>query len=472
MKKKRESHKLFFIGLDFLSAATAWFLFFAYRKFFIESDNLGHHIAFQTGPQFYLGLFYVPIYWLVIYYLSGNYRDVWRRSRIKEFSNTFSQTVFGVVVLFFLLLLDDEVKTYTAYYDTFFALLILHFSLTIFVRLMIATFIKSMLRSKKIGFNTIIVGNNARSLDLYNELQTDRISQGYMLVGFVDNGSNNNFLNNKLNMLGGYKDLPAIIKKNEIEEVIIAIESSKHKEIIEVTNLLEDENVILKIIPDLYDVVSGSVKMQSVLGTVLIEINHEMMPVWQHVVKRGIDIIASILVITILSPLYFALAIAIKFSTKNKVFFKQERIGIHGKPFQIIKFRSMVVDAEKNGPTLASINDTRVTPIGRWLRKYRLDELPQFYNVLIGEMSIVGPRPERKFFIDKIIEVAPHYKHLQRVRPGITSWGQVKFGYAENVEQMVERLKFDILYIENMTIAVDFRIMVYTILTIIKGSGK
>jgi exopolysaccharide biosynthesis polyprenyl glycosylphosphotransferase len=470
--KKRKIHTIFFIALDYFAAAIAWLSFFLYRKYFIEPDKFGYQIPFEVSQNFYLGLIYVPIYWLILYYLAGYYNDVWKRSRIKDLSGTFTISVLGVIILFFLLLLDDEVKSYKAYYYTVFTLFILHYGVTIFFRIVSSTYIKSLLRNKKIGFNTIIVGNNLRALDLVNEIITDRISQGYRLIGFVDSEKQNTFLNTRLTQLGNYEDLPELIKKHDIEEVIIAIESSRHNEIIKVTNLLEDEKVILKIIPDIYDVMAGSVKMQNILGTVLIEINYEMMPVWQKAVKRAMDIIASFLVIVLCLPIYIALAIAIKISSPGPIFFRQIRIGLQGKPFHIIKFRTMCIDAEVDGPALASKNDKRVTPIGKWLRKYRLDEIPQFFNVLIGEMSLVGPRPERKFFIDQIVKVAPHYKHLHRVRPGITSWGQVKYGYAENVEQMVERLKFDILYIENMSIAVDLRIMLYTINTILRGSGK
>ena len=470
--KKRKIHTILFIALDYIAAAIAWLSFFLYRKYFIEPDKFGYQIPFEVSQNFYLGLIYVPIYWLILYYLAGYYNDVWKRSRIKDLSGTFTISVLGVIILFFLLLLDDEVKSYKAYYYTVFTLFILHYGVTIFFRIVSSTYIKSLLRNKKIGFNTIIVGNNLRALDLVNEIITDRISQGYRLIGFVDSEKQNTFLNTRLTQLGNYEDLPELIKKHDIEEVIIAIESSRHNEIIKVTNLLEDEKVILKIIPDIYDVMAGSVKMQNILGTVLIEINYEMMPVWQKAVKRAMDIIASFLVIVLCLPIYIALAIAIKISSPGPIFFRQIRIGLQGKPFHIIKFRTMCVDAEVDGPALASKNDKRVTPIGKWLRKYRLDEIPQFFNVLIGEMSLVGPRPERKFFIDQIVKVAPHYKHLHRVRPGITSWGQVKYGYAENVEQMVERLKFDILYIENMSIAVDLRIMLYTINTILRGSGK
>ena len=155
----------------------------------------------------------------------------------------------------------------------------------------------------------------------------------------------------------------------------------------------------------------------------------------------------------------------------TSVFFSQERIGYRGRPFRIYKFRTMYVDAEERGPLLASENDRRITPFGRVMRKYRLDELPQFWNVLKGDMSLVGPRPERKYFIDRIVRKAPYYYLLHNVRPGITSLGMVKYGYAENVEQMVERLKYDILYYENMSLLLDLTILIYTVKTVFTGKG-
>jgi exopolysaccharide biosynthesis polyprenyl glycosylphosphotransferase len=472
LRNKKKIHTLMVVLLDYFAASAAWFGFFFYRKLFIDIDKLeGFDIPVSNDQNLFSGLLYIPLYWLILYYLSGSYIDVWRRSRLKEVTQTFTLTAFGVIILFFFLLLDDKVTSYKDYYNSLIALFALHYGITMLLRLLTASYLKSLLIAKKIGFPALIIGNNNKALSLYNEIVNEKFTQGYLLKGFVSANNETGPLTNKITQLGTYEQLSEIIEKHEIEEVILAIESSNHADIIRVNNLLEGENIILKIIPDIYDMLSGSVKMQNIMGTALIEIKPNILPQWQKVVKRFSDIIISGIVLILLLPLYLALIIIVKFSSPGPVFFKQIRIGLHGKPFFIYKFRSMYINAEEDGPKLAKQDDKRVTPIGKILRKYRMDELPQFFNVLIGDMSLVGPRPERKFFIDQIVKIAPHYKQLQRVRPGITSWGQVKYGYAENVEEMVERLKFDILYIENISLAVDARIVIYTIKIILQGRG-
>ena len=275
-----------------------------------------------------------------------------------------------------------------------------------------------------------------------------------------------------LEKLGDYSDLKQVINSHQIEEVIIATEPKEHEKTNTIINDLADLNVKIKVIADMYNILTGSVKMSSIFGALLIAVNPEILSPWEKITKRIVDVILSTIAIILLSPIFILLSLIIKSGTKGPIIFKQERIGINGKPFMIYKFRSMFNEAEKDGPQLSSQHDLRITPIGKFMRKTRLDETPQFFNVILGDMALVGPRPERQFYIDKIIAEAPHYKHILKVKPGITSWGQVKFGYAENVEEMVARLKFDLLYVENMSLVLDLKILFYTAIIMIKGDGK
>lgn len=460
------------IIFDALSAAIAWTCFYSYRKIYIESIKFGSEVPLVFDKKFFLGLLLIVLFWIIVYTIAGSYRDIFRKSRLSEFIRIFVATLIGVILIFFALLLDDEIVSYKNYYQSFIVLFTLHAGITIPIKLILTSQIVKAVHHRKIYFNTILIGSNEKALALYKEMENQEISSGNRFVGFVHVDNNIHLLNPYIPHLGSVKDLKKVIDEYKIEEAIIAIESSEHESIGRILNELGGTDVIIKIIPDMYDILSGSVKMTSIFGAPLIEVNREIMPVWQQYLKRIGDILTSLLALIILSPLFIIIAIIIKLTSKGPVFYSQERIGRYGKPFNILKFRSMYVDAEKNGPALSSKTDNRVTPFGRILRKYRLDELPNFINVLKGDMSLVGPRPERQFFIDQIIQKAPHYSHLQKVRPGITSWGQVKYGYAENVEQMIERLKYDIIYIENMSLVVDLKILIYTIQTVLKGRGK
>ncbi len=452
---------------DLTSAILSWVCFYYFRKTVIESSE------FVMDNNFYLGLALIPFFWLLFYAATGNYKNVYKKHRIKEIGQTILSSVIGNLLLFFLLILDDEINTYQDYYNLLGFLILVHTSLTLTPRFFLTSSTVKRIHRREIGFNTLIIGGNEKALKIYREIEAIKNSPGYLFKGFLStNGIDRSLSDAPIEHYGNYKLLKQTITNQEIEEVIIAVESSEHENINKIINDLSDLNVRIKIIPDMYNILMGSVKMTAIFGALLIEVNPEIMPAWQKTTKRFMDVFISIIALIILLPVFLILAIMVWYSSKGPILYKQERIGRLRKEFFIYKFRSMFQNAEKDGPQLSSSTDPRITNIGRIMRKTRLDEIPQFINVLKGEMSIVGPRPERQYFIDKIKARAPHYKHLEKVKPGITSWGQVKYGYAENVDEMISRLKYDVLYVENMSISLDIKIMFYTLIIISKGSGK
>ena len=452
--------------VDLLSAAAAWGTFYYVRKVKLEMSE------FSVNESFYYGVLFIPIAWILLYVLQGTYHDVRRLHRIKIFNLSFVSTVIGVILLFFLFLLDDEINGYRQYYTSVFLLFGIHFTFAFIPRLIIVSWIVSRIHNRNDGFKTMIIGGSEKAVEIYDEIEGLPKGIGSKFVGFINlNGVDRN-LESRLTYLGHIDDVEQILRDNKIEQVIIALESIEHKKLKDVITRLEGGDVQIKILPDMYDILSGSVKMNNIFGALLIDLNTEVMPIWQRIAKRVFDVVASLASLVLLIPMFFVLAVLVKATSPGPILFFQERIGKNGIPFMIIKFRTMHVHAEKAGPQLSSSNDPRITKIGRFMRKSRLDEFPQFMNVLLGDMSLVGPRPERQFYIDKIAEIEPQFHQLTKVRPGITSWGQVKYGYAENVDQMIDRMKYDLLYLKNRTLSLDFKIMLYTVLIIFKGAGK
>jgi exopolysaccharide biosynthesis polyprenyl glycosylphosphotransferase len=462
-----------YVFFDWLAALIAWSLFYIYRKYSEDTTVFSHLDTILDDGKLWLGIIIVPIFWLALYMLIGSYRRIYRKARLKELGQTFFIALIGVTVIFFLLILDDIILTYRSYYQSFISLFLFQFIFTYSFRLLITTVTVRRIHSGKIGFNTVIVGSNGNAVKVYNDITSQEISSGNKFVGFVNVHDFRFFkIEQYLPHLGAYKDLNSIIIDYKIEEVIIAIERSEIDTVERIITELETTNVLIKVIPLMQDIIFGSVKVSGIFHTPLIEISPDLMPAWQQSIKRLIDVFVSIFAMIILLPIYIFTAIGVKMSSSGPILFSQERIGRRGKPFMMHKFRSMYNDAESKGPQLSSDEDPRITKFGKFLRKVRLDEIPQFYTVLKGDMSLVGPRPERQYYIDKIVKKAPPYRLLMKIKPGITSWGQVKFGYASNVDEMVDRLRYDILYLENMSIAMDFKILIYTVLIVLQGRGK
>jgi exopolysaccharide biosynthesis polyprenyl glycosylphosphotransferase len=472
--RQRRIDTAIYSAADFLSAMAAWACFFLWRKWSIEGAETGD-FSVLADPKFGIGIVLIPTLWVLFYAIFDKYQDIYRLSRLATIARTFFLSFVGVMFLFFTLILDDFVTNYTTYYRSFSTLLFLHFFITVTIRMIWLTRASRRLKAGLVSFRTLIIGGNQNALELFEEISSRERKIGYNFVGFIDsNGTSTNVLATHLPKLGKIDKLADVLTEYGIEEVVVAIETSEHGRMKEILDVLFDfgDRILIKVIPDMYDIMLGTVKMNHLYGAVLIEIRQELMPYWQKSVKRLIDILVSAVCFLLLIPIYFYITLRVKMSSTGPIFYKQERIGLNSKPFYIIKFRSMYLDSEQGGPQLSKTGDDRCTPWGAVMRKWRLDELPQFWNVLRGEMSLVGPRPERQFYIEKIMQRAPHYRHLLKVRPGITSWGQVKYGYASTVEEMVQRLKFDILYIENMSLALDFKIMFYTIVVVMQGRGK
>jgi len=330
-----------------------------------------------------------------------------------------------------------------------------------------------LMKMNKIAIHALLIGNTAKAQLVYDDFAGYGELMNYYFIGYVSTHTNHKpKFTQTLKHLGSMENLPNILSKQNIDEVIVAIENNDYKQIETILTVVKQKNITIRILPDLNAILEGSVKMHNVKGIPLLTIRNNLMPVWQNVIKIASDYLIAIIALILSLPIILIVTLAIKLTTRGPVFFSQIRIGIHHKPFVMYKFRTMQVDAEVNGPALSSSNDPRITPIGKILRKWHIDEIPQFVNILKGEMSLVGPRPEREYYINQIIQETPYYSHLFRIKPGITSWGMVKYGYAENVAQMIERSKYDIIYLENMTLLVDLKIIAHTIKAVFIGNGK
>ena len=465
MKKSKQAGK--YILSDFISASVAWLLFniLRYEVFAIDegADSLLDYLQY---PGVLGGQVVIPLFWLVLYYFSGYYNKPFGKSRLTELFSTFITVLIGTVFVFFALLLDDIPRSIDIYYKLFFGMFGLQFFITYIPRLLITQSGMRKIKNREWAMKVLIIGAGGKAVRIAHDLYR----LGSDICGFVSEDERTPVKADRNQVLGTVEDIPVLMEKENVDEIVLAVESKNNKALLGILYSLYRYKRPIKVLADRFNMLS-KIQLRTIRGIPLVDVTDNNFSPAEQNIKLFLDKVCSVVALLLLSPLFAYIAWRVKKDSPGPVFFRQERIGYLGQPFWMYKFRTMYVNAEENGPSLSSEDDLRVTPFGRIMRKYRLDELPQFWNVLKGDMSLVGPRPERKYFIDEIVKTAPYYYLLHNVRPGITSLGMVKYGYAASVDKMVERMEYDILYYENMSLTLDLTILIYTVKTVITGKG-
>ena len=465
MKRSKQAGK--YILSDFISASVAWLLFniLRYEVFAIDegADSLLDYLQY---PGVLGGQVVIPLFWLVLYYFSGYYNKPFGKSRLTELFSTFITVLIGTVFVFFALLLDDIPRSIDIYYKLFFGMFGLQFFITYIPRLLITQSGMRKIKNREWAMKVLIIGAGGKAVRIAHDLYR----LGYDICGFVSEDERTPVKADRNQVLGTVEDIPVLMEKENVDEIVLAVESKNNKALLGILYSLYRYKRPIKVLADRFNMLS-KIQLRTIRGIPLVDVTDNNFSPAEQNIKLFLDKVCSVVALLLLSPLFAYIAWRVKKDSPGPVFFRQERIGYLGQPFWMYKFRTMYVKAEENGPSLSSEDDPRVTPFGRIMRKYRLDELPQFWNVLKGDMSLVGPRPERKYFIDEIVKTAPYYYLLHNVRPGITSLGMVKYGYAASVDKMVERMEYDILYYENMSLTLDLTILIYTVKTVITGKG-
>ena len=458
---------------DFLSTALAWFLFNIFRFIDIVEANSGWGSlkSFLFSPTILLGQLLFPIGMLVLYWLSGYYNRPFLKSRVEELVTTLTTAAAGAIIIYFIAIVNDPIPDRLSNYVLLLMLAAILYTVVYVVRVILTTRTTRMIQRGELRFNALIVGNRSRARILIARLRmpVNVASHAFNVVGFADTDAS--YVKNAEIPVVRLDEVETFCADNDVRAIVLATRSRDSRETLTLINRFLPLRIPVYLSLYTQGFVTAKPQLKRVAAEPLIDVTTPNIPDRTVNIKRAFDVVVAFIALVLCLPLMIVLSVIIKCESKGPVIFSQERIGLNGRPFRIYKFRSMVVDAEPSGPALAVPNDSRITAIGRFLRKYRLDELPQFFNVIGGSMSLVGPRPERAFYVEQILRRQPYYTLVHRVRPGITSLGMVKYGYAGNVDEMIERMQYDLIYLENVSITTDLKILAYTVTTVISGKG-
>lgn len=420
----RRKQQLWYVLADLISSELVWLCFLAFRWMVYDGHVELMDDVLIPAFDFWPPLIAYPFTCLVIYYLSGYYLRPFQKPLWREFMRTFISAAIIAIWFFFIIIIDDPTENYQRYLWSLVVLFGLQFVLSYIPRLTIT------LLTRQRGI--------VRTRVVHSIEEADQLVAGEQDEVIID-------------LPAGYTDKELYILIAHLYPLACEI----------------------SMVPRVYDMLTGAARIGYIDRPSLVRITEFHMTDAELCIKRAFDVVSSFVALVLLSPFLALIALQVRISSKGPVIYKQQRVGLYGRPFYIYKFRTMIDHAEENGiPLLTLDNDPRITCVGHWLRKYRLDELPQLWNILKGEMSIVGPRPERPYFIEQIMKEAPYYCLIYKVRPGLTSWGPIRVGYTDTMEKMIERLNADVVYVENMSILLDMKIMIYTIGVILNGKGK
>ncbi|MBI4982314.1 MAG: undecaprenyl-phosphate glucose phosphotransferase [Candidatus Omnitrophica bacterium] len=456
LKKNSQVFQAMFFFMDMVIVSMSWVSAYSLRFY---TDIIPVLKGIPTfGDFFVLLAMLLPIHAFVFRY-SGLYEPMRSSARAAEFKKIFKANLIATLVYITVFYLVKEYKYSRVVFVYFFCINVLLLSLfRLFLRLFL-----SWLRKR--GYNlryVLIVGDGVLGQDVEKKI-TEHAEYGFKVIGFLsqDKESVGKVVNN-IPVLGTYKDVKEIIKNYNIDQLILALSFDHLRFIRPILGMVYDEMCEIKLIPDLFQYFTVRQSIDVLDGLPIINLRESPLYGWNRLLKRIFDIVVSMIIVFICSPLMCLAAVLIKLTSAGPVFYKQERMGLDGKNFSILKFRSMFLNAEKEtGAVWAVQNDARRTKIGKIMRSISFDELPQFFNVLKGQMSIVGPRPERPEFMQEFKKRIPEYMLRHKMKAGITGWAQIN-GLRGNTS-LEERTKFDLYYIENWSFAFDLNIIFRTI---------
>lgn len=471
MRTRERRLRTVYILADYISTLVGVMVFTLVRFSIIPEirDRYAEMTAFFGSQGLKLTLALFPLFMLGLYYLSGYYVNVTTKSRVKEFLSTAVSVALGSFIFFMVVLLNDVLPRRVLNYEVLVIFFFCLFVPVYLTRLFLTSYFIS--RYRRTAYEPVVVLTDGSVCPPGIEETLSRSGKRVAEVLDIGSGQHDSPDSDTTDRLSRHR-LEKALHDAGASAFMVTFPDNNTETCMKVLGSLYPLDRPIYVCPDDFTLLTSKVTYDNLLSEPMLDISRSSLSDSVVAMKRACDVAGASVGLILAAPVIAVMAVAIRLTSPGPVFFSQERIGYHRKPFRIHKLRTMRVDAEASGPRLSADDDPRVTGIGRFMRKYRLDELPNLWNVIRGDMSLVGPRPEREYFLTRLHREAPHCSLLHQVRPGLTSLGMVKFGYASSIPDMVARLKYDILYIQNISISLDLKIMFYTVRTLLRGEGK